>query len=93
MLKIEQIKDSGRWFITLNGACIHGGLYSEREALHYLRSYQKIWDAGYEAAKEGYEFIKGDASTPCGTGSDYLDCLLGVGGFGKYGPINKAIGE
>lgn len=24
-----------------------------------------------------------------GTGSDYLDCVLGVGGFEKYGPIEK----
>jgi hypothetical protein len=24
-----------------------------------------------------------------GTGSDYLDCVLGVGGFEQYGPINK----
>ena len=25
----------------------------------------------------------------CGsTGSDYLDCVLGVGGFEQYGPIN-----
>lgn len=52
MLKIERIKDSGKWYITLNGECIHGGLYSEREALNYLISYQKIWDAGYESAKD-----------------------------------------
>ena len=55
MLKIEQIKDSGRWYITLNGECIHGGLYSEREALNYLRSYQKIYDAGYKAANDENE--------------------------------------
>lgn len=24
-----------------------------------------------------------------GTGSDYLDCVLGVGGFEQYGPIDK----
>lgn len=24
-----------------------------------------------------------------GTGSDYLDCMLGVGGFEQYGPIEK----
>lgn len=24
-----------------------------------------------------------------GTGSDYLDCVLGVGGFEQYGPIEK----
>lgn len=23
-----------------------------------------------------------------GTGSDYLDCVLGVGGFEQYGPVN-----
>jgi hypothetical protein len=27
-------------------------------------------------------------STYTGTGSDYLDCVLGVGGFEQYGPIN-----
>ena len=27
--------------------------------------------------------------TYTGTGSDYLDCVLGVGGFEQYGPIGK----
>ena len=52
MLKIEQTKDSGRWYITLNGECIHGGLYSKGEAIVYFNSYQKIWDAGYQFAKD-----------------------------------------
>lgn len=55
MLKIEQIKDSGRWFITLNGECIKGGLYSKDEALSYFKGYQKIWDAGYQFAKDENE--------------------------------------
>lgn len=53
MLKIEQIKDSGRWYITLNGECIHGGIYSKDEAIIYLKGYQKIWDAAYQ-----YQFPK-----------------------------------
>jgi len=55
MLKIEQIKASGRWFITLNGKCIKGGLYSKDEAISYFKAYQKIWDAGYKFAKDENE--------------------------------------
>ena len=29
----------------------------------------------------------GSSNTYTGTGSDYLDCVLGVGGFEKWGPI------
>lgn len=34
-------------------------------------------------------YWKEDKPIYTGTGSDYLDCLLGVGGFEKYGPIEK----
>lgn len=27
-----------------------------------------------------------------GTGSDYLDCVLGIGGFEQYGPIKGVTG-
>ena len=27
--------------------------------------------------------------TYTGTGSDYLDCVLGIGGFEQYGPIDQ----
>jgi hypothetical protein len=55
MLKIEQIKDSGRWYINLDGECIKGGLYSKDEAIIYFKAYQKIWDAGYQFAKDENE--------------------------------------
>lgn len=55
MLKIEQIKDSGRWYIILNGECIKGGLYSKHEAISYFKDYQKIWNAGYQFAKDENE--------------------------------------
>lgn len=34
-----------------------------------------------------YDWIGASSNTYTGTGSDYLDCVLGVGGFEKYGPI------
>ena len=50
-----EIKFEHRYYITLNGECIHGGIYSKEQALVYLRDYQKIWDAGYNWAKEETE--------------------------------------
>lgn len=34
-----------------------------------------------------YEVVWNDQPDVVGTGSDYLDCILGVGGFEQYGPI------
>lgn len=34
-----------------------------------------------------YEVVWNDQPEVVGTGSDYLDCILGVGGFEQYGPI------
>lgn len=34
-----------------------------------------------------YDVVWNDQPEIVGTGSDYLDCVLGVGGFEQYGPI------
>lgn len=40
-----------------------------------------------ERAHERLDELKQPIYT--GTGSDYLDCVLGVGGFESFGPIDK----
>lgn len=44
---------------------------------------KKLLDRAHERLDE----LKQPSCT--GTGSDYLDCVLGVGGFEQYGPIEK----
>ena len=41
-----------------------------------------------------YEVIWNDQPEKAytGTGSDYLDCVLGIGGFEKYGPVKGVKG-
>lgn len=40
-----------------------------------------------DRAHERFDELKQPTYT--GTGSDYLDCVLGVGGFESFGPIDK----
>lgn len=51
MLNIKEIDNSGIWYISLNGECIHGGIYSKLSALSYLKTYQKVWEDGYMFSK------------------------------------------
>lgn len=46
MLEVKRT-DTGGYYITLNGECIHGGFYTKEDVLNQLKAYQKIWDAGY----------------------------------------------
>lgn len=50
MLEIKRT-DSGRYYITLDGVTIKGGMYTEGEAKSYLAGYKSIWDAGYKYGK------------------------------------------
>jgi hypothetical protein len=53
-------------------------------------------DAKYTAQKLGAKVYKlGSVDGPplyTGTGSDYLDCVLGIGGFESYDPIKGVKG-
>lgn len=51
------------------------------EAISNFNQKWQGWLAAQQVAQNGAEY------TYTGTGSDYLDCVLGVGGFEQYGPI------
>ena len=55
---------------------------------------ETICDLKYKIVMLGVDVKSNDLDAPVytGTGSDYLDCILGVGGFEQYGPIKGVKG-
>lgn len=57
--------------------------------LEAIGNFNHKW-AGWLAAQQVSQSEQGYTYT--GTGSDYLDCVLGIGGFQQYGPIKGVKG-
>lgn len=54
MIELKET-DRGIFYIELNGACIHGGIYIREEALSWLDKYQNVFDAAFKAGYDEHE--------------------------------------
>jgi len=62
---------------------------------HNILNINIMWNLSCEwtPSVRGYTFNEiGETPAYNGTGSDYLDCVLGIGGFTSYGPIEGVKG-
>lgn len=71
---------------------ILGTFTREMEGYSYFGSNPGVSEDDYDEVAEAImtEFSMWDDQQPkpyTGTGSDYLDCVLGVGGFESFGPL------
>ena len=64
-----------------------GWLLDNKEQYEITEESLQIWLSEYVE-----QYKNGDKPIYTGTGSDYLDCVLGIGGFDNYGPIKGVKG-
>lgn len=91
---IDKIISDGHEVVYIGKDDAYGGIAPDicivdEYPLEAIGNFNHRW-AGWLAAQQVSQSEQGYTYT--GTGSDYLDCVLGLGGFQQYGPIKGVKG-